>query len=266
VSTLGKTVGIPGTSRRAITAGSYADKDRFINVTGMQTIAPLSTLSGVGSLSGFSSLGPTRDGRIKPDIAAPGEWIGSSLAGGIQATRGTSFTERDGVHGDIRGTSMATPHVAGTAALLFGINPALSGPEIKAAMQRSARSDSFTGVPGPLPNTFYGYGKLRAPEAGYQAASMVTDLGATSSTSFGGSDSLYVDTYNVYRGSIPGLSATVYGTCFLNGLSSPLFVDPANPPRGQAFFYLVTGVHAGVEGILGVDGGGSIEPNNSPCL
>src|SRR5207247_651922 len=125
VSNLGKTVGIPGTSRRAITAGSYADKDRFINVTGMQTNASLSTVSGVGSLSGFSSLGPTRDGRIKPDIAAPGEWIGSSLAGGIQATRGTSLTERDGVHGDISDTSMATPHVAGTAALLFGINPAL---------------------------------------------------------------------------------------------------------------------------------------------
>jgi len=266
VSSLGKTVGIPGTSRQAITAGSYADKDRFINVTGMQTIAGLSTVSGVGSLSGFSSLGPTRDGRIKPDIAAPGEYIGSSLAGGIQASRGTLFTERDGVHGDIRGTSMATPHVAGTSALLLGINPDLSGPEIKAAMQRSARSDSFTGVPGPLPNNYFGSGKLRALDAGYQAASMVTDLRATSPTSFGGSDSPYVDTYNVYRGSIPGLSATVYGTCFLTGLPSPLFVDPANPPPGQAFFYLVTGVHAGVEGILGVDGSGSLEPNNSPCL
>ena len=217
-------------------------------------------------MSGFSSLGPTRDGRIKPDVAAPGEYIGSSLAGGIQATRGTSFTERDGVHGDIRGTSMATPHVAGAAALLFGINPTLSGPEVRAAIQRSARSDSFTNAPGPLPNAYFGYGKLRALEAGYQAASIVTDLRAISSTSFGGSDSVYVDAYDVYRGSIPGLGAGSYGACFLTGLPSPAFSDAANPPRGQAFFYLVTGVHAGVEGILGVDSAGRIEPNNSPCL
>ncbi len=265
-SNLGKSVGIPGTSRHALTAGSYADKDRWINAAGLQTIATLSTVSGVGSLSGFSSLGPTRDGRVKPDVAAPGEYIGSSLAGGIQASRGTSFTERDGQHGDIRGTSMATPHVAGTAALLFGINPGLSGPEVKAAIQRSARSDSFTNTPGPLPNFYYGYGKLRALEAGYQAASMVTDLVATSSTGFGGSDNLLVDTYNVYRGAIPGLSSGAYGACFVQGLPSPAFSDPANPPAGQALFYLVTGVHAGVEGILGIDSDGRVEPNNTPCL
>jgi len=265
-SNLGKSVAIPGTSRHAITAGSYADKNSWINAQGVLKTHGLSTFSGVGSLSGFSALGPTRDGRTKPDVAAPGEWVGSSLAGFIQTSRGTDFTERDGQHGDLSGTSMATPHVAGTAALLFGINPGLPGPEVKAAIQSSARSDSFTNAPGPLPNTFYGYGKLRALEAGYQAASMVTDLGAASSTSFGGSDSPYVDSYNVYRGSIPGLSATFYGACLLQGLPSPAFGDAADPPAGQGFFYLVTGVHAGVEGILGVDGSGRIRPNNTPCL
>jgi subtilisin family serine protease len=267
-STLGRSVGVPGTARHDITAGSYVDKDRWMNVQGSQTIASLSTVSGVGSLSGFSGLGPSRDGRIEPDIAAPGEWVGSSLADGslIQVSRGTSFTERDGQHGDIRGTSMATPHVAGTAALLLGINPSLSGPEVKAAIQRSARADSFTNAPGPLPNTFYGYGKLRTLEAGYQGASIVTDLRATASTTFGGTDNPLVDSYNVYRGFIPGLSATSYGNCFLTARPSPAFSDSANPPSGQAFFYLVTGVRAGVEGILGVDGTGRIRPNNSPCL
>jgi len=264
-SSIGTSVGIPGTARYAITAGSYADKDHWINVTGATTTATLSTLSGVGSLSGFSSLGPTRDGRIKPDVAAPGEYIGSSLAGGIQASRGANFTERDGQHGDITGTSMATPHVAGTAALLLAINPQLQGPEVKAAITTSARSDAFTNGPGPLPNTFYGYGKLRALEAGYQAASMVTDLAATPS-GFTGTDSPFVDSYNVYRGAIPGLSSGRYGACLQKANPAPDFSDAANPPPGQAFFYLVTGVHASVEGILGTDSAGRIRPNNAPCL
>jgi subtilisin family serine protease len=262
---LGKSVAVPGTSRHAITAGSYADKNQWINVSGSTTTATLSTFSGVGSLSGFSSLGPTRDGRIKPDVAAPGEWVGSSLAGSIQASRGTSFTERDGQHGDIRGTSMATPHVAGAAALLLALNPALEGSEVKAAIMASARSDSFTDSPGPLPNAYYGHGKLRALEAGYVAASIVSDFAATAS-GFTGTDSPFVDWYNVYRGTIPGLSATAYGSCFLQGLLSPDFSDPAGPPAGEAFFYLVTGVHAGVEGILGTDSAGRIRPNSSPCL
>ena len=265
-SNLGKSVGIPGTAKYAITAGSYADKDHWINVTGATTTATLSTFSGVGSLSGFSSLGPTRDGRIKPDIAAPGEYIGSSLAGTVQATRGNNFTERDGQHGDITGTSMATPHVAGTAALLLAINPQLQGPEVRAAITGSARSDSFTNGPGPLPNTFYGYGKLRALEAGYQAASMVTDLTAAPSSGFTGTDSPFVDSYNVYRGTIPGLSSTSYGACLQKANPAPAFSDAANPPSGQAFFYLLTGVHGGVEGILGTDSAGRIRPNNTPCL
>ncbi|PYT12021.1 MAG: hypothetical protein DMF51_14085, partial [Acidobacteria bacterium] len=264
-SSNGTSVGIPGTARYAITAGSYADKDHWINALGGTTTATLSTLSGVGSLSGFSSLGPTRDGRIKPDIAAPGEYIGSSLAGTIQATRGTNFTERDGQHGDITGTSMATPHVAGTAALLLAINPQLQGPEVRAAITASARSDVFTNGPGPLPNTFYGYGKLRALEAGYQAASMVTDLAATPS-GFTGTDSPFVDSYNVYRGTIPGLSSTSYGACLQKANPAPAFIDAATPSSGQVFFYLVTGVRAGVEGILGTDSAGRIRPNNTPCL
>jgi len=264
-SNLGKSVGIPGTARYALTAASYVDKDHWVNVAGTTTTASLSTFSGVGSLSGFSSLGPTRDGRIKPDIAAPGEWIGSSLAGSIQAGRGTAFTERDGQHGDIRGTSMATPHVAGTAALLLAINPHLQGPEVRAAITASARSDSFTNSAGPLPNTFYGSGKLRALEAGYLAASMVTDLAATPS-GFTGTDSPFVDSYNVYRGTVPGLSGSNYGVCLQRANPAPAFVDAANPPTGQAYFYLVTGVHAGVEGILGTDSAGRIRPNNTPCL
>ncbi|HEU4401606.1 MAG TPA: S8 family serine peptidase, partial [Candidatus Polarisedimenticolia bacterium] len=215
-----------------------------------------------GGISSFSGVGPTRDGRVKPDVAAPGEWVGSTLAGAYRTSLNGTYTERDGQHGDLRGTSMATPHVAGVAALLLGLNPALDGPQIKAAILLGAQIDEFT---GPTPNVQYGYGKLRAPEAGTRAVTIVTGLAALVPAGFAAPASLFVDSYNVYRGTIPGISGTDYGTCFLSGLPSPVFDDAETPFPGQAFFYLVTGVRLGVEGILGTDSDGKVRPPLSPC-
>lgn len=267
VFTQDEMVGIPGTSRHAITAAAYTNKTSWINVHGTTT-----TGGGIqGDIASFSSRGPTRDGRIKPDIGAPGRFVGSSLAGSIEAAiinagclaAGTCFSsERDGKHGVISGTSMATPHVAGAVAVLLSLNPDLQGPEVKAAIQRSARVDSFTGA---VPNTRFGAGKLRAAEAGFQAASIVTDLGATSSTDFTATDDALVDSYNVYRGTIPGLSATNHGCRFLTGLPSPSFTDLEAPPLDQAFTYLVAGVQGGIEGILGTDSSGNVIPAGPAC-
>ncbi len=258
--TLDNTVAVPGTARHAMAAASYVGKDRWINSSGSQTCCPRS--AAVGAKSSFSGIGPARDGRLKPDLAAPGEWVGSTLAGGIGASRGTFFTERDGVHGDIRGTSMATPHVAGAAALVLSINPDLTGPEVKAALVEGARGDSFTGA---VPNTRYGHGKLRADDGAMQAAAVVVDLSASGGGSFAATSSPFVDGYNVYRAAIPGLSSSNYGACFLQGLPTASFTDPDPPPPGTAFAYLAVGTFGGVEGILGVDGAGNIRPNNFPC-
>jgi subtilisin family serine protease len=66
-----------------------------------------------GAVSGFSSRGPTPDGRTKPDLLAPGEDIVSALPGMT--------------YGSYAGTSMATPHVAGVVALMWSANPNLIG-------------------------------------------------------------------------------------------------------------------------------------------
>jgi subtilisin family serine protease len=260
-------VGIPATSRHAIAAAAFTNKATWVNVHGSDSFGG----GTAGEIASFSSRGPTRDGRIKPDIGAPGRFVGSSLAGSIEAAiinpgclaAGTCFSsERDGKHGVISGTSMATPHVAGAVALLLSLNPNLQGPEVKGAIQRSARADSFTGA---VPNTRFGSGKLRAPEAGFQAASIVTDLGATLAADFTATDNPLVDSYNVYRGTIPGLSATDHGCRFLTGLPSPSFTDTEVPPLDEAFTYLVAGVQGGIEGILGTDSSGNVIPAGPPC-
>lgn len=117
------------------------------------------------NIASFSARGPvTVDGsnRLKPDISAPGVGIRSTIPGNG--------------YGSSSGTSMATPHVAGLAALLIAADPSLAGQvdTIEALMRQTAvprttsdgcGGDSETAVP----NHTYGWGRIDA-WAAYQAA------------------------------------------------------------------------------------------------
>ena len=106
----------------------------------------------------YSSRGPvTIDGsnRPKPDVVAPGSDIRSSWHGG-------GYT-------NLSGTSMAAPHVAGTAALMMAANPNLIGQvaaieDILARTAQPRTTEQTCGdVPGSLlPNNTYGYGRIDA--------------------------------------------------------------------------------------------------------
>ncbi|HUQ54126.1 S8 family serine peptidase [Lentzea sp.] len=116
------TVGSPGSADAALTVGAVDRDDR---------------------LASFSSTGPrTGDGAIKPDITAPGVEIGAAAAAG--STLGETRPEPAEGYISLSGTSMATPHVAGAAAILAQAHPDWRGDQIKAALMASAKPGAHT--------------------------------------------------------------------------------------------------------------------------
>jgi subtilisin family serine protease len=110
---------------------------------GRRTIAVGSYDARTRSLSSFTVAGPTRDGRDKPDIAAPGSDVVAARS------LGNSMP--------LSGTSMAAPHVAGLAALLFQLDRSLSSGALAQLLRNSARRN-VPGAAGPDPR--FGFGRI----------------------------------------------------------------------------------------------------------
>jgi minor extracellular serine protease Vpr len=98
------------------------------------------TTTNADIMAGFSSRGPSNfTDNIKPDVTAPGVNIYSSV-----------FDEATGALGwaMFQGTSMATPHVAGAAALLLADNGALSPADVKSLLGNNAERQVWADVVG----------------------------------------------------------------------------------------------------------------------
>lgn len=132
------TVGAPGAAEEAITVCAMRDPGEM-----------------GWSLAYFSSRGPTLDGRIKPDICAPGVRISSAMAGSTD--RYVAYS----------GTSMSSPYVAGVVALMLEANPYLTVAQVKDHLYAAAEDW------GPMGrDNEYGYGRLNA----YSAVQRVLSL------------------------------------------------------------------------------------------
>lgn len=142
------TIGSPANSKNALSVGALGN--------GNST-----------TIAGFSSRGPTLDGRIKPDIVAPG----SSTVSAAGDTNNAETVEA-GVTSGLSGTSMASPTIAGSAALARqyftdGFYPSgirtpahahqPSAQVLKAVLLNSTRVIELAGV---WPNNTYGWGRL----------------------------------------------------------------------------------------------------------
>ncbi|MGO1055435.1 S8 family serine peptidase [Crossiella sp. CA198] len=110
-------VGSPGSAQAALTVGAVDRDDK---------------------LAEFSSTGPRNgDGAIKPDLTAPGVGIGAAAAAGSRL--GESRPKPAEGYISLDGTSMATPHVAGAAAILAQARPDWRGEQLKAALMAAAK-------------------------------------------------------------------------------------------------------------------------------
>ncbi len=121
---------------------------------------------GPDTMADFSSRGPCQDGRIKPDLVAPGTWIASAASTNVDESA-VAWTVIDGYYVYMGGTSMSGPHAAGAAAVFvqyyksLHTNAVPSPALVKAALINSADElDESNGGPGPIPNNDEGWGRI----------------------------------------------------------------------------------------------------------
>lgn len=165
------TLGEMASTHAAVTVAAYASKISFKNVAGSNQ--SYSGYAFTGQITPFSSKGPTVDGRIKPDIAAPGMTIGSSVnsydasytLGGSNYAQSVLIynfpkNNRNYYYAEASGTSMSSPMVSGIVALLLQANPKLTPNILKGILFQTAYKDTYT---KPVPDSSrWGAGKVNA--------------------------------------------------------------------------------------------------------
>ncbi|WP_321435866.1 S8 family peptidase [uncultured Bacteroides sp.] len=153
---------IGGTGKQIVSVGAYTTKTSYTNLNN-ETYNSTETLN---ALASFSSTGPTIDGRMKPEITAPGSLIVSSVSSyDTDPTNRVKATTVEGntyYYGMMEGTSMSTPYVTGVLATWLQANPELTPTEVKSILQKTAINDSYTGNILSNGNNTWGYGKIDA--------------------------------------------------------------------------------------------------------
>ncbi|MDG1719747.1 MAG: S8 family serine peptidase, partial [Bacteroidia bacterium] len=161
-------LGEPASTQSVITVEAY--RSEFILSNGF---------SAGGFKADFSSIGPTIDDRMKPDISAPGVSVASSVSSFTDRPYvlllNASFEGKNYPFSRYSGTSMSSPVVAGVAALMLQVNPLLDYSEVKEILKTTARQDKHTGIISDSGSTQWGYGKIDAFQAVKLAESRVDE-------------------------------------------------------------------------------------------
>lgn len=157
----------PSSAPRVICVGATTHRDSILNLNGQWKHYWVEEL---GRRVPFSSVGPTMDGRIKPDVMAPGNNIISSYSSYYLENHPTArdiswdvehfdYDGRTYAWNSNSGTSMSCPVVAGVIALWLQAKPNLTPEDVMGVISRTSRH------PDPeldYPNNYYGYGEIDA--------------------------------------------------------------------------------------------------------
>jgi hypothetical protein len=167
------TVSDMGAADSVLLVGAYASKISFTDINGSSW--SYSGYVAANKLVPFSSRGPLIDGRIKPDITAPGLTIATSVS-----SYDTSFTPtgsnsalttslyfdaalgKSFYYGEFIGTSASAPAASGIVALMLQIKPDLGPKEIQDIIATTAINDVHTSTIPPSGNNNWGHGKINA--------------------------------------------------------------------------------------------------------
>lgn len=160
------TIFSPSSSPDVICVGSTSYRTQFVNYLGEKKVYDSGQK---GIRSSFSAMGPTLDGRIKPDVMAPGQNIISSYSTffinnpkNVNASvksdvRHFKYNGRTYAWNANAGTSMSAPVVTGAIALWLQADPTLTPAD---CLEIFAKTCSHYDTSLSYPNNLYGYGQI----------------------------------------------------------------------------------------------------------
>lgn len=140
-----------------VAPNSYVIRTNWTDIDGVPR--SLTGQGNVGELWLGSSVGPSFDGRLGVDLSAPGDRVFTTYnpTSHFATFRFNLVQGGNGLYGVAGAVSAAAPQVTGMIALMLQKNPRLDAGRVKSILQRSARTDVFTGA---VPNPIWGYGKM----------------------------------------------------------------------------------------------------------
>ncbi len=146
----GNLVGPPASARCVVAAGAVVSRLSWNDADGGAHALP----GEPGAAAEFSSAGPTRDGRAKPEILLPGYLVAAAMSQDADPRSASSIfysggrrdrVMPDGRHALSGGTSMASPLLAGLMALAFEADPLLAATELRDLVAASGANDARLG-------------------------------------------------------------------------------------------------------------------------